>query len=228
MLPPRLRALRRVLLVTLVCFACSLHDGGNDGVAEDLGSSTSRYLVVISGAGNDDFITGTMELDLTSGVIGTIRLREGEAVPDETSVSGSTTGSSGSLGWGSYTATFEIVDDRLAGTFGGPGGEGLLEGANATRDEARLLCGTYGGDDEGVWNFLVTDKGSVRGAFMGFFAAGSIDGNVTAGDELALTWFADEELSGSGDGSLDAGRAMGKWSGPDVAGTWASDETVCP
>jgi hypothetical protein len=211
------------LSLLMASAACSVHDDA-DGPTP---SGTMGFLAVISGVDDLGLVSGTMELDVTDTVTGTARVRGGDGVSTEYDVEGSVSGGTGQLAWGGYSASFQLDGTSFDGTFDGPSnGAGQVAGTLSDLGTGQVLCGTYDGDDAGVWNFVVSDAGSIRGAFSGW-VAGTLSGSVSGG-QVAMQWSAGEDLAGGAQGTLQGNRAMGGWSGSDLGGTWASDESVCP
>jgi hypothetical protein len=214
------------VVLSLCAFAgCSVLESGSSGAAGPGG-----YLAVLSGWDEAGPLSGTLEIERDDDdvVSGTARVRSGTGASSEYEVTGSIVGSDGDLSWGGYTGALQVSGSSFDGTFTGPGGaEGLLAGTRSDLEGGVVLCGTYDGDDAGVWNFVVSDKGALRGAFSGW-VSGTLDGSVQGG-RVSMQWRAPEdELAGSADGNLQGESAMGSWTGPDVMGTWSSDESVCP
>ena len=124
-----------------------------------------------------------------------------------------------------FTGTFD-GQSRVTGTFTGPttGGNFVTEVSTGT---AQTFCGSYSGDDQGTWSFVVSG-GEVHG-----LAQSSTSGlppiplnGIVSGQHITIyapgtqTVFAEGDITGTS--------ASGTWTDPDSGdtGTWGGN-TAC-
>jgi len=124
-----------------------------------------------------------------------------------------------------FTGAFD-GQSRLEGTFTGPTGDGNFV-TEVSTGTAQTFCGSYSGDDQGTWSFVVTG-GEVHG-----LAQSSTSGlppiplnGIVSGQHITIyapgtqTVFAEGDITGTSAG--------GTWSDPDSgdSGTWGGN-TAC-
>lgn len=209
--------------------ACAVYGPGDgDGGDDAEPSGGEGYLAVVSGWDVDGPLSGTMQLEDDAGALsGLLRVRSGAGTVTEHDVTGSIAESSGELRWEDVVMPLDVEGDAFEGSYELPDGTGaIVAGSRTDLGTGRALCGTYDGDDAGVWNFVVTDKNVLRGAFSGW-VSGTLTGHVDGG-RVTIEWTVPDDLAGTADGSIEGTNAIGSWVGSDVAGTWASDTAVCP
>jgi hypothetical protein len=120
-----------------------------------------------------------------------------------------------------FTGVFDDVTSRLEGTYTGGNGPGLFV-ATLDAGSAVAFCGTFTGDDDGTWNFVV-NGGTLSGSVL--TSSGQVaplDGTVTAG---AITIVNPINPTGPplATGTITGTTANGVWDdGQGSSGTWQS------
>jgi hypothetical protein len=128
-----------------------------------------------------------------------------------------------SLVGGGYSFTGTAASDGINGSYSGPHGTGsfsLIKGSGA-----QVFCGSYVGQDSGVWNLVVgptSAAGSVASAKGGYASPMAC---TVSGTSLSCTASSGVTATGSVNGT----HATGTWSdGGGHSGTWTGDTTACP
>ena len=83
------------------------------------------------------------------------------------SLTGSYDPSSGAflLSGGGYSLTGQASGGGFSGNYTGPNGSGSFALLSASQGEVAVFCGSFKGDDDGVWNVSAQSGGSAVGAW---------------------------------------------------------------
>jgi hypothetical protein len=205
-------------------------NGGGSG-----STVTGEYVGELSGAG----LTGVLDVTFSSGTSATSNVRVLDTADLETATGtltlpgGASIALAGtfdpdtgalSIAGGGYSFDGTLRGDGVTGTFSSPGGSGsfsLLKGGGG----AQLFCGTYSGQDAGVWNLVVAPSS----------AAGSIASDVGSASSALTCTVSGASLScqsASGivaSGTINGTTASGQWhDGNGNGGSWSGDTGKCP
>lgn len=119
----------------------------------------------------------------------------------------------------SFTGGFDGTN-RLEGTYTGPTTTGVF--ITALGASGTAFCGTFDGDDQGLWSFVV-DGGTLLGQAVSTLGNGGIplDGIVTGN---AVTIYFPGTVMTLATGTINGADASGTWDDPNSsdAGTWTS------
>ena len=124
----------------------------------------------------------------------------------------------------SFTGGFD-GNNRLEGTYSGPSTQGTFVTALADANTA-AFCGTYAGDDQGVWNFVI-DGAAVLGQAVSSATGASapLDGSIS-GNNISILFPGTQQVLATG--TRSGGTVSGTWADPNSAdhGTWSGQ--ACP
>jgi hypothetical protein len=127
------------------------------------------------------------------------------------------------LSGGGYTFT-GVFDgnSRLEGTYAGANGPGLFVTA-LDLGNAVAFCGTFDGDDDGTWNFVVNGTTLSGSALTSSGDAAPLDGTVTAG-AVSIVNPLDPQGPPLATGTITGTSATGLWDdGQGSSGTWTGN-----
>lgn len=126
-----------------------------------------------------------------------------------------------SVAGGGYSFTGISGSGMVSGTWTGPGTSGAFA-ALTSGGPLAAYCGTFTGDDGGVWN--ITRFGtSVAGSFTGANGSSVLTGSME-NNEFSLTF-----PGGTAIGTLGANdSSAGTWTAGTGSGTWQGDLSSCP
>lgn len=238
---PRLPSLRPLVLpalwALLVVAACS-DSGGSSGGGGGAADTTSTFVGILS---SDDASE--------SGAISVTISTANPAPPVPTGVAFAVVTAAGSMsvvGGGSISLSGTYDDaskllslsgggysfagaydgtNRLEGTYTGPSTQGTFVSAQSN-GSATAYCGSYGGDDQGLWNFVI-DGSKVLGQAVSSLSGTNLplDGSISGGT-ITIKFPGTQQTLASG--SKSGTSVSGNWADPNSSdhGTWSG--TVCP
>lgn len=219
-------------LTLLALGACSDDSSGGGGGG---GAITTFVGTVVGGTSNDE--SGSLSFD-----IGGTALTPPADITAMSSapfaVTGTVTLVSPNAGSQSLTGTYDPATDvldiaggaygftggydgtsRLEGTYTGPNGPGSFVAA-LSAGSAKAFCGTFAGDDDGTWNFVVNGtvlSGTVLSSSGDVVA---LDGAVDAG-AITIVNPLDPQGPLLATGTINGNTATGLWdNGQGESGTW--------
>jgi len=215
--------------------ACSSNDNGGGG-----GGGTSSFVgTVVGGANNDE--SGSLTFDIagtalappasittmssaTLTVTGTLTLVSPAAGTQALTGTYDDATNALDLSGGGYafTGVFDGTTSRLDGTYNGANGAGLFVTA-LDLGNAVAFCGTFAGDDDGTWNFVVNGTALSGSALTSSGNVAPLDGTVTAG---AVSIVNPLDLQGPplATGTITGTSATGTWDdGQGSSGTWTGN-----
>jgi hypothetical protein len=215
--------------------ACNDDSAGGGGGA----ASTTFIGIAVGGTAKDESGSLVFVVDGTA-LAPPAALTTSSAAPF--TVSGSVTLVSPAAGSQSLTGTYDPATDvldvsgggygftggydgasRLEGTYTGPNGPGSFVAA-LEAVSAQAYCGTFAGDDDGIWNFVVNGTVLSGTALSSSGQVVALDGTVTANDVTIVNPL---NLAGPplATGTLGA-PATGLWdNGVGESGSWTG--TAC-
>ncbi|HEY7029319.1 MAG TPA: hypothetical protein VH438_17015 [Gemmatimonadales bacterium] len=124
------------------------------------------------------------------------------------------------LSGGGYTFT-GVFDgtSRLEGTYTGANGPGLFVTA-LDAGNAIAFCGTFDGDEDGTWNFVVNGTSLSGSALTSSGNVAPLDGTV-AGTDITIVNPANPTGPALATGTINGNNASGTWDdGAGSSGTW--------
>ena len=123
-----------------------------------------------------------------------------------------------------FTGTYD-GNNRLEGTYTGPSTQGTFVTAQSDANTA-AYCGTYAGDDQGVWDFVI-DGNTLLGQAVSSATGGGLplDGSIS-GNNITILFPGTQTVLATG--TKSGSNVSGTWDDPNStdAGTWTG--TVCP
>lgn len=124
----------------------------------------------------------------------------------------------------SFAGVFD-GSNRLEGTYTGPASQGTFVSAKSD-GSATAFCGSYTGDDQGLWNFVV-DGNKILGQAVSSLSGTNLplDGSISSGNITVLFPGTQQVLA---TGNRNGTTVSGTWSDPNSSdqGTWTG--SVCP
>ncbi|HTS88386.1 MAG TPA: hypothetical protein VMG41_07850 [Gemmatimonadales bacterium] len=216
------------ILTTAACGDSTPKGGGGGG-----GGNTATFLGILSS--DDATESGSVQLTVSTGSLdipaptavafsavtasGSVKLVGGGTV----SVTGSYDQDANSIsvsGSGySFTGAYD-GNNRLEGTYTGPSTQGTFVTALADANTA-AFCGTYTGDDQGVWNFVI-DGAAVLGQAVSSATGSSapLDGSIS-GNNISILFPGTQQVLATG--TRSGSTVSGTWADPNSTdhGTWA-------
>ncbi len=124
----------------------------------------------------------------------------------------------------SFTGGFDGAN-RLEGTYTGPASQGTFVSAKSD-GSVTAYCGSYGGDDQGLWNFVV-DGQKVLGQAVSSLSGTNLplDGSISSGN-ISIKFPGTQQVLATG--SRNGTSVSGSWADPNSSdqGTWTG--SVCP
>jgi len=213
--------------------ACSSDDNNGGG-----GSGTTSFVgTVVGGANNDE--SGSLTFDIA----GTALAPPASITTMSTSltVTGTLTLVSPAAGTQALTGTYDDATNqldlsgggytftgvfdgtsRLEGTYNGANGAGLFVTA-LDLGNAVAFCGSFAGDDDGTWNFVVNGTTLSGSALTSSGNAAPLDGTVTAG-AVSIVNPLDTQGPPLATGTITGTTATGIWDdGQGSSGTWTGN-----
>lgn len=212
--------------------ACSSDDNGGGGGG---GGNTSFVGTVVGGSANDE--SGSLTIDIAGTalappasltanssasltVTGTLTLVSPAAATHALTGTYDDATNQLDISGGGYTFT-GVFDgtSRLEGTYTGGNGPGLFVTAKDV-GSAVAFCGTFDGDDDGTWNFVVNGTTLSGTALTSSGDVAPLDGTVDAG---AVTIVNPQNPTGPplATGTITGTSATGLWdTGAGQSGTW--------
>lgn len=236
---PRFSIPGRALLLGLLTLALACGDDSSGGGGGGGGNGTTTSFVGILSS-DDAAESGSITLVLST-ANPTAPLPTGIAAVS-VSASGSFTvlgGSSTSLAGtydeatgaltvsgGGYTFTGAFDgNNRLEGIYTGTATQGTFVSAESD-GSATAFCGSYGGDDQGLWNFVI-DGNKILGQAVSSLSGTSapLDGSISGGN-LSILFPGTQQVLATG--TRNGSNVSGTWDDPNSTdqGTWSG--TVCP
>jgi len=221
--------------IALVFGACSSDSNGGGGG----GGGTSSFVgTVVGGAANDE--SGSLTFDIagaalappasittnssaTLTVTGTLTLVSPAAgtVPLTGTYDDATNALDLSGGGYAFTGVFDGTS-RLEGTYNGANGAGLFVTA-LDLGNAVAFCGTFDGDDDGTWNFVVNGTTLSGSALTSSGDAAPLDGTV-AGTDITIVNPVNPTGPPLATGTITGTTATGTWdTGAGQSGTWTGN-----
>jgi len=225
---PSSRRLLAGLALTLV-FACGSDGGGsNNGggntstsfvgiLSSDDGSESGSLLVSVSTA-TPAPPAPTSVAFASVGASGTLTLVGGGTI----SLSGTYDDASGDLalsgGGYSFAGSYD-GSNRLEGTYTGPSTTGTFVSAQDD-GSTEAFCGSYLGDDQGLWNFVI-DGTTILGEAVSVNSGGTLplDGTISAG-AISIVYPGSQTVLATG--TRSGASVSGTWNDPNSSdqGTW--------
>jgi len=212
--------------------ACSSDDNGGGGG----GGGTSSFVgTVVGGANNDE--SGSLTFDIAGTalappaslitmssasltVTGTLTLVS--PAPGTHTLTGTYDDATNQLDLSGGGYTFTGVFDgtnRLEGTYTGNNGPGLFVTA-LDLGNAVAFCGTFDGDDDGTWNFVVNGTVLSGSVLTSSGDVAPLDGTV-AGTDITIVNPANPTGPALATGTINGNNASGTWDdGAGSSGTW--------
>lgn len=115
--------------------------------------------------------------------------------------------------------------NRLEGTYTGPASQGTFVSAKSD-GSVTAYCGSYSGDDQGLWNFVI-DGQKVLGQAVSSLSGTNLplDGSISGGT-ISIKFPGSQQVLATG--SRNGTSVSGAWSDPNSSdqGTWTG--SVCP
>ncbi len=225
---PTTRRLLAGLALTLV-FACGSDGGGsNNGgggtstsfvgiLSSDDGSESGSLLVTVSTA-TPTPPAPTAVAFASVGASGTLTLVGGGQV----SLSGTYDDATGDLtltgGGYSFTGAYD-GSNRLEGTYTGPSTAGTFVSAQDD-GTTEAFCGSYAGDDQGLWNFVI-DGTTLLGEAVSVNSGGTLplDGTISS-NAISIVYPGTQTVLATG--TRNGATVSGTWDDPNSTdqGTW--------
>jgi hypothetical protein len=131
----------------------------------------------------------------------------------------------GTTGSGAYSLTGTASGSGFSGTYSGPNGSGVFSLAQGASGAVSLYCGTFDGDDRGVWNVVVDGSGKALGSHCDAKSCGALEGSFSGGN-VSLGDPSDPK-GGGATGKVSGTTASGTWQGGSSKGTWQGSEAAC-
>lgn len=124
----------------------------------------------------------------------------------------------------SFAGVFD-GSNRLEGTYTGPATQGTFVSAKSD-GSATAFCGSYTGDDQGLWNFVV-DGNKILGQAISSLSGTNLplDGSISGGN-ITVHFPGTQQVLATG--SRNGSSVSGTWNDPNSSdqGTWTG--SVCP
>jgi hypothetical protein len=233
-------ALRALALVTLVVAAACTGDSTSGG-----GATSTTWVGLVVGSDGIESGSLTVTAQTMSPAVGRpdggIALAEGDVstagIYKRVTPNAATVNLSGtynprtdqlSVSGSGYTFTGAFDgQSRLEGTFTGPTTDGsfITEVSTGT---AQTFCGSYSGDDQGTWSFVVTG-GEVHGlAQSSISGSAPIPLNGVVDSQGHITIYLPGTQTVFAEGTITGTSASGTWTDPESgdSGTWGGN-TAC-
>jgi hypothetical protein len=226
-----LAALTAIALATAACGSEEKGGGGGGGTtttflgilsSDDASESGSVQVTVSTASPSAPIPTGVALVSVAAN--GSFKIVGGSTV----TLTGTYDDVSGALDVSGGGYTFTGVFDgsnRLEGTYAGPSTTGVFVTARSDANTA-AYCGTYAGDDQGVWDFVI-DGNTLLGQAVSSLTGGSapLDGSVN-GNTITILFPGTQNVLATG--TKSGNTVSGNWDDPNStdAGTWSG--TVCP
>jgi hypothetical protein len=222
--------------IALAAAACSSEEKGGGGGGGG-GGNTSSFLGILSS--DDASESGSLQLTVSTGspivatptgvalasvaASGSVKILGGATV----SLSGTYDDASNALdvsGSGySFTGAYD-GNNRLEGTYTGPSTQGVFVTARSDASTA-AFCGSYAGDDQGLWNFVI-DGNTLLGQAVSSASGTSapLDGSISGNNITILVPGTQQVLA---TGTRNGSNVSGTWADPNSSdqGTWSG--AVC-
>ncbi len=120
-----------------------------------------------------------------------------------------------------YSFEGVVAGQLLSGTYSGPNGaSGSFSAVNTQESTATTYCGSYSGDQSGVFNMAVSANGRVVGVWAGGGESGRFTGEVV-GTTITIS-----DGFGMATGTIQGNKVSGTWSEGSESGTWTGN-TAC-
>ena len=220
----------------MIATACS--DDNSSGGGGGGGATTSTFVGILSS--DDATESGSLEVTVATasptspvptgdamisvGATGTVSIVGGSA----TALTGTYDDATGALavngGGYSFTGNYD-GSNRLEGTYTGPGTTGIFVTAQDDGTTA-AYCGSYAGDDQGVWNFVIDGSALLGQAVSSLSGTGTpLDGSIN-GNAITVLFPGTQQTLATG--TRNGSSVSGTWADPNSTdqGTWSG--TLCP
>ncbi|MGE0352548.1 MAG: hypothetical protein AB7I33_04615 [Gemmatimonadales bacterium] len=211
-------------------------DGNSDGGGNN--GSSSVFLGILSS--DDASESGSVQLTVATaspsapvptsisfsavGVNGSVKIVGGATVTLSGNYDDATNTLTATGSGYSFTGVYD-GSNRLEGTYSGPGTQGTFVTAKSDGSTTTAYCGTFAGDDQGIWNFVV-DGSAILGQAVSSLSGSSapLDGSIS-GSTISIFFPGTQQVLATGTRSGNS--VSGTWDDPNSTdtGTWSG--TVC-